>query len=170
MAELDDDAIEQEQDEVEVLPVGQEAWPGAEPKQAAFLTALVLRSGQFGKAARDAKINRATAYRWLGDENFEQLYKRAMLQVTQQLEDEAIRRATEGVTKGVYFQGTRVATERVYSDGLMMFLLRGAAPEKYRERTEVSGAVNHTHKFAGTMEELLATYRHLLAKKTEGEE
>jgi len=153
---------EDEQEEVEILPAGQENWPGAWPKQAAFLTALVNTSGQWAKAARYAKIARSTPYRWLeADENFAALYKQALRQITQALEDEATRRSVEGVTKGVYFQGDRVATERVYSDGLMMFLLRGAAPEKYRERTEVSGQLNHNLKFAGTMEELLGLYKKL---------
>lgn len=163
----DEDILEQEQEEVETLSLGQDAWPGAQPKQAAFLTALVISAGRVAKAARAAKINRATVYRWLDDETFQQHYKRAMGQVTQVLEDEAIRRATDGVTKGIYYQGTKVGTERVYSDGLMQFLLRGAAPEKYRERSDVSGSVNHTHKWTGTMEELLATYRQLQKKKDE---
>jgi hypothetical protein len=121
-------------------------------------------SGQHGKAAKAAKIARATHYRWLeSDEVYRGLHKRAIAQVTVVLEDEAIRRAKEGVTKGIYFQGDRVAVERVYSDGLMMFLLRGAAPEKYRERTEHSGEVTHKHRFEGSLEDLLATYRQLLA-------
>lgn len=37
---------------------------------------------------------------------------------------EAHRRAVEGVDKGVYFQGIRVATEAQYSDGLLMELLK----------------------------------------------
>lgn len=53
----------------------------------------------------------------------------------------------------------RVGTSR--DQGGKMFLLRGANPEKYRERTEVKGQVDVHHKFSGTMEELLATYRKL---------
>lgn len=164
----DEDFLEEEEDELEPEPAGQPNWPGAGPKQAAFLTALVNVSGQWGKAARLARISRSQPYRWLeSDDTFAQLYKQAMAQVTQVLEDEAIKRATEGVRKGIYFQGGRVAVERVYSDGLMMFLLRGAAPEKYRERQDVTGTLNHRHKFEGTMEELLATFRAIQLKKDE---
>src|SRR5215468_7479743 len=65
-----------------------------------------------------------------------------MRQVAEILEDEAIRRAVEGVPKGVHYQGQECGTETVYSDGILMFLLRGANPEKYRERTGVSGKVD----------------------------
>lgn len=50
------------------------------------------------------------------------------------LEAEAFRRAVDGVKRGVYWQGAHIATERVYSDLLLTFLLKGAKPDKYRER------------------------------------
>lgn len=143
------------------------AWPGATPKQAAFLTALVFHAGQHGKAAKAAKIARQLHYHWLKtDELYKELHREAMLQVTEVLEDEAIRRAIEGQEKGVYYQGAQCGTEIVHSDGLMMFLLRAADPEKYRERSEVKGKVDVTHKFSGTMEELLATYREIVSKES----
>lgn len=141
--ELLDDELEDESPSVSDAS----AWPGALPKQAAFLTALVFHGGQHGKAARAAGVARATHYRWMDvSEDYRILYKRAMEQVTVVLEDEALRRAKDGIPKGIYFKGEKVATERLYSDGLMMFLLRGAAPDKYRERTE------HTGKDGGPIE------------------
>lgn len=56
---------------------------------------------------------------------------------TDVLEDEAVRRASKGVRKGVYYKGDRVATELEYSDSLLQFLLKARRPEKYRERQEV---------------------------------
>jgi len=52
------------------------------------------------------------------------------------LEEEALRRAVDGVDKGVYHDGEKVATERIYSDGLLSKLLIAHCPEKYKERTE----------------------------------
>ncbi len=45
-----------------------------------------------------------------------------------------MRRAVEGVIKPVFHQGKRVGTLRVYSDSLLMFLLRARRPEKFADR------------------------------------
>jgi hypothetical protein len=63
------------------------------------------------------------------------------------LETEARRRAVEGVTKPVFGslgQGMgsgEIGRVQEYSDTLLIFLMKGAMPEKYRERssTEISG-------------------------------
>jgi hypothetical protein len=43
------------------------------------------------------------------------------------------------VTEGVYYKGKPVGVKRIYSDALLMFLLRGARPEKYRTGVELTG-------------------------------
>jgi hypothetical protein len=53
------------------------------------------------------------------------------------LEVEAIRRAVEGVEQPVYYQGAQVGTRREYSDTLLIFLLKGWKPERYKDRHEV---------------------------------
>ena len=60
------------------------------------------------------------------------------------LEDEATRRAAEGVDEPVFHQGAQVGTIRKYSDTLAIFLLKGAMPEKYRDnaKLELSGRVD----------------------------
>lgn len=152
-----------EEDELlEALSGRNSNWPGARPKQAAFLTALVFHAGQHGKAAKSAKISRQTPRNWLkDDENYQLLYAEAMDQVAEVLEDEVIRRGKEGIDHGIYYQGEEIATEKEYSDQLLMFYLKAAKPEKYRDRAEVKGDVNVKHKFDGTMEELLALYHKL---------
>jgi len=50
------------------------------------------------------------------------------------LEDEAVRRAHEGLRKAVRYKGKIVGWEYEYSDALMQTLLRGNLPEKFRER------------------------------------
>lgn len=47
------------------------------------------------------------------------------------LEDEAFRRATEGVEEPIHYQGELVTTVTKYSDTLAMFLLKGNKPETY---------------------------------------
>ena len=66
----------------------------------------------------------------------------------EKLEDEAVRRGVEGVERGIYHNGKRIATECEYSDTLLIFLLKGAMPEKYRERRETM------HTISPALEEL----------------
>jgi len=50
----------------------------------------------------------------------------------ERLEAEADRRALEGVEKGVYYRDKRIATERQYSDNLLMFRAKKLDPS-YRD-------------------------------------
>lgn len=123
-------------DEIAIgAPADPEAWPGAEPKQAAFLTALVICGGHKGEASKAARVARRLHYKWLEtDENYKLLYALAKKMAGHVLADEARRRAFRGCRKAIYWQGTRIGSELVFSDSLMQFLLRGEFPEKYRER------------------------------------
>lgn len=60
---------------------------------------------------------------------------------TEELEEEARRRAFRGVDEPVFYQGDECGSIRKYSDTLLIFLLKGRRPEKYREnvRTEITG-------------------------------
>ena len=55
------------------------------------------------------------------------------------LEDEAVRRAKEGVEEPVYQGGKLVGHVQKYSDTLLIFLLKGAKPQKYGDK------VRHTN-------------------------
>ena len=93
-------------------------------------------------AAKAAKIDRASHYYWLReDADYAKRFEQAKEQIAQQLEDEAIRRAYEGVEKPITVAGEREVI-REYSDTLLIFLLKGARPEKYRERA----SFEHTGK------------------------
>ncbi len=61
-------------------------------------------------------------------------WKNAVDEAVDKLEQEAWRRASDGVDKPVHYKGERVDTIREYSDALLMFLLRGHRPNIYRER------------------------------------
>lgn len=47
------------------------------------------------------------------------------------LEDEALRRAVDGVNEPVFYRGERIGTARKYSGTLLMFLLKSRRPEIY---------------------------------------
>jgi hypothetical protein len=57
------------------------------------------------------------------------------------LQSEAIRRATVGEEKGVYFKGERVGTEYVKSDGLLQTLLKGRLPDIFGKDSEGLGGI-----------------------------
>jgi hypothetical protein len=75
------------------------------------------------------------------------------------LEDEARRRAVEGVEEPVYHQGVQVGAVRKYSDTLLIFLLKGCRPDVYRERYQVNhaGKVAHDHEHHHQHEPVSAT-------------
>lgn len=52
---------------------------------------------------------------------------------TDVMEDEAKRRAVEGVEKPIFHQGVEIARVREYSDALIKFLITARRPDKYRE-------------------------------------
>lgn len=58
-----------------------------------------------------------------------------------------MRRAVEGYQRPVYQKGELVGHETVYSDNMLLTLLRARAPDVYSERRDVrvSGQVQHSH-------------------------
>lgn len=117
----------------------------ASPRQAAFLAAYV-ECGFVTKAAKHSGMSKTNHYMWLrsGDpvyrEAFEFATVLARFRAVERMEEEADRRAVDGWDEPVFGSGghlvgtVQVGSKRRYSDGLLMFRLRGEAPEKYAER------------------------------------
>ena len=129
-------------------------------RQAAFLAALVELGGNVRQAAAAAGIARCQHYEWMAkDPKYGQRFARAWEQALDNLESEAVRRAYEGVLEPVFHAGRRAldisvdekgqiirgkdnkpvavpAAIRRCSDTLLMFLLNGNRPQKYRQRTD----------------------------------
>lgn len=124
---------------------------GVNPKKKAFLT-IYAQTGSLSEAARQCGMSRGTHYSWMQDEQYPEeadaycnAFKEAHEIAVSALEAEARRRATEGVEEDVYFQGRIVGKCKKYSDVLLIFLLKGALPDKYKDRFETShgGPVEH---------------------------
>jgi hypothetical protein len=130
-----------------------------EPKKRAFLICFVANAGQVGKASKDAEVDPSTPYNWRkNDPAFAEAYERAKVLAAEVLEQEAVRRAFEGVEEPTgWYQGKPGGHVRKYADTLLIFLLKGMMPEKYRERTDVNlkGAVANLN-IAVLPDELLA--------------
>lgn len=95
-------------------------------------------------AAAAANITRQNAYQYRReDAEFAAKWDAALFMGMGTLEDEAIRRARDGVEEPIYQRGEYCGTVRKYSDTLLMFLLRAHMPERYNppQRQEVSGTV-----------------------------
>jgi hypothetical protein len=129
--------------------------------QRAFLEHLRL-TANVTRSALVARIDRGKVYdRRREDADFAAAWDDAKEQAADLLEEEAHRRAYHGVDEPVIHQGELmgawvndqgqvVATEapgarkipltvKKYSDTLMIFLLKGARPEKYRENLKLTG-------------------------------
>jgi hypothetical protein len=106
-----------------------------------FIEAL-CRYGVVQYACDAVGIHRSTAYELRkDDEAFQRAWDEACQVAADALEQEAWRRAVEGVDEPVFQGGERVGSVRRYSDTLLMFLLRARRPETFREthRHEVGG-------------------------------
>lgn len=115
-------------------------------KKRAFLAALAT-TGNISRAAAAAGVHRMTHYDWLeqdADGSYAAAVAAAEAEAADLLEAEARRRALEGWDEAVYWRGREVGATRKYSDTLLIFLLKGARPEKYRENSGGSSiAINN---------------------------
>src|SRR6185436_13760868 len=108
-----------------------------DPKKNRFLSGYVRVANVSGAAAL-AGIDRGTHYDWLNnDPDYKKAFEYAKDDAADALEQELRRRAIEGTPRPVYQGGRRVGFITEHSDSLGMFLLKGARPEKYRDRFEV---------------------------------
>src|SRR5262245_27715437 len=113
------------------------------PKQRAVLAAYA-RSGQLTTACDAAAVHRTTHYYWMRtDPAYVEAYAEAHAMVADLLEAEATRRAL-GWEETAYTSDGTPYTIRKYSDTLLIFRLKAAKPEQYRDsarsqdRSEVS--------------------------------
>lgn len=114
-------------------------------KKAAFCAALAASGGNVARACEAVDVTRMTAYRWRQDDpDFAKAWDEAKAIGMDALEDEAIRRAYEGIDKPIVFQGVITDTVKEYSDTLTIFLLKGGKPDKYRDnsKVELSGSLD----------------------------
>lgn len=131
-------------------------------RQRLFLEAL-SEIPRISRAAAKATVSMDQVSRWRksDDQRFLQAFEVAFRMGVERAESELWRRGFEGVEKPVYQSGRLVGTVREFDTPAAMFMLRGAMPEKYREkppdpsRTTV-GTVNHvTVQLAGLSDEEL---------------
>ena len=116
------------------------------PWEDAFLDEL-SDLGNVREACKRVGIGRKTAYD--RRENYPEFAARWTLALDEScdvLEKEARRRAVEGVETEIPTKSGETIVQTKYSDTLLIFLLKGARPEKYRENHSIahSGQVGVT--------------------------
>ena len=126
-------------------------------RRATFLDGL--RAGlSVSAAAAAAGVKRPIVYYYRDkDTDFAAAWVSAIEDGTDRLEDEAFRRAIEGVEKPVYYQGKPIGRVRDYSDSLLMFMLRARRGEKFKEsqKHDPKQAINHSAARASLVSKLL---------------
>ena len=108
-------------------------------KRARFLDTLA-EDGNVAEAARRSGLNRQYAYVLRReDADFARDWDAALDAAAEALVLAARRRAMEGVEEPVFYHGKQVGTRRVYSDRLLMFLLRAHWPDRFDDRRSEPG-------------------------------
>jgi len=106
-------------------------------KKAEFLD-LLAETGNVSAAAKACNLPRRTVYFCRStDPAFAAAWDESLEIGLDALEDEAIRRARDGVEQPVFYGGLRCGSVRKYSDLLLIFLLNSRRPRRY------GGAVQH---------------------------
>jgi hypothetical protein len=100
-----------------------------------IVLAMLANGATYAAAAAAIGAHRRTIMRWPeNDEEFAQRWNDAVEAGIDRLEDEAIRRARDGVKRPVFYMGQVVGYVQEYRDGLLKFLLEAKRPAVYRSR------------------------------------
>jgi hypothetical protein len=112
-------------------------------KKRRYLESLVFTGGQVTRAADLADVSQSLPYKWAAsDPEFAEGLAVAKRMAAEALEAEAVRRGFEGVVEPVgWHQGKAGGLVTRYSDNLLMFLLKGQFPDKYKDRMEFRGSL-----------------------------
>jgi uncharacterized protein YbjQ (UPF0145 family) len=104
------------------------------PAKRKFLGAYA-ETGNISKAAELSKQVRQNHYVWLkNDPEYVKAFDEAREIACDRLEEEARRRAVNGTLKPVFYKGEECGVIREYSDNLLMFIMKGNMPDKYKDR------------------------------------
>ncbi len=93
-------------------------------------------------------MHRCNHYDWLEvDSEYAAAFERAQKRADRTIEDEAVRRAHQGIRKVVRYKGKIVGFDVEFSDTLMNTLLK--ANPRFKERVEHSGELSITKRLIG---------------------
>ena len=101
----------------------------------------IASCGTIDAAAKEAEYSYRSVFEWRKeDPEFADIWDEAKGIALETLERNVDERAFHGTIEAVHFQGVVVDYVRKFSDRLAEFRLKALAPEKYRERKEITGS------------------------------
>jgi len=107
-----------------------------EKKKREFLK-LLSETGNISLCAKLCNISHTTLYLQKNQNpDFNKSWEESIQFSSDQLESEARRRAYKGFLEPIWYEGQKVGIKRKFSDTLLIFLLKGLKPNKFRERTQ----------------------------------
>lgn len=114
--------------------------PGTAAVQRRVLDEYIV-TGALTHSCRKAGIDPKRHYEWLQfDPNYPDMFAEAHERSIENMEIEARRRAVDGTEEPVgWYHGVPGGYVKRYSDNLLIFMLKSARPDKYRERIEHMG-------------------------------
>ena len=123
--------------------------PVTSEKYNEFLS-MLAEVGNATKCCDALGMSRFPVYnRRLKSKKFREKWELAKKMAVAKLEDEAWRRAFEGVTRPVFYKGEQLKNadgtlyfERTYSDTLLMHRLNAERPDKYQYRQRIDGNID----------------------------
>lgn len=126
-------------------------WESLTQNQRIFLRAYE-QIGGVQKAAVNCGLSRAIHAKWKREsDEYRAAFNDLRIDVLESLEKEAYRRAVTGVKEPVFHQGEVCGHVRKYSDSLLIFLLKGNNPKKYRDQfkghIQIDGGVDHHMRY-----------------------
>ncbi|MCK8514882.1 hypothetical protein M0534_00860 [Methylonatrum kenyense] len=106
------------------------------PEKQAKILDLLEQTGNLSASAAACGVTGRAVYALMAREpDFRKQVDDAREKACLKIEQEMIRRGLTGIEKGIYYQGERVATEREYSDKLLLALAKSNMPHRYAERS-----------------------------------
>ena len=106
--------------------------------KSAFIT-MLAELPNITAVSRILGINPSSIYRArTNDEDFDTKVKEAIEQGYDLIEEEARRRAVDGVLEPVYYKGEEIGEIRKYSDHLLLALLKGYKPKKFNPGVKIT--------------------------------
>lgn len=101
-------------------------------KFAEAFIAAISEGIPISRAAEDIGVPRCTLYNWRRSRpEFKERWEQAWDCGAAALEEEAIRRACEGILEPVFYQGKKIDEVRKYSDRLLEKLLEARNPDRF---------------------------------------
>jgi len=109
--------------------------PWAEP----YIEALQLHGMEHTAAVTAGTTVRAVRKLAEMHDEFAYAIDAALEAAADKVEAEVRRRAVDGIEKGIYYQGDKVATEMQYSDSLLLALAKAKRRREFGDKAEISG-------------------------------